>query len=155
MKKQISLLCALSLLASLVACGGDGGSGSDTTTSPTGTTEPAETTVSDAEKYGYIAPDVPEGLDYEGRGFGIAYPNWSAYRTYYFADEEIGETVNDACCKRMSYVEEKLNIDIVPYNFGDGLETAKLVNQTVMAGLDEYSIFLTHNYIGCIAILTS
>ena len=50
MKKQISLLCALSLLASLVACGGDGGSGSDTTTSPTGTTEPAETTVSDAEK---------------------------------------------------------------------------------------------------------
>lgn len=155
MKKQISLLCALSLLASLVACGGDGGSGSDTTTSPTGTTEPAETTVSDAEKYGYVAPDIPEWLDYEGREFGIAYPNWSAYRTYYFADEEIGETVNDACCKRMSYVEEKLNIDIVPYNFGDGLETAKLVNQTVMAGLDEYSIFLTHNYIGCIAILTS
>ncbi len=154
MKKQITFLCLGLLLTSLAACGDDSGTPINTDAG-SDTKAPVETKMSDAERYGYVAPDLPAGLDYEGRKFGIAYPDWSTYRTYYFADAEVGETVNDACYARMNTVEETLNIELVPYNFGDGLGTAKLVDQTVQAGLDDYSIFLTHNYIGCIGILAN
>ena len=64
----------------------------------------------DFEKYGYVAPDIPDSVDYNGAEFGIAYPTWSSYKTYYFADSEVGETVNDACYRRTVAVEEKLGV---------------------------------------------
>lgn len=145
------LTFALTFVLLLTACG----------QTPTGTPETTggETSASvtadpDFEKYGYVAPDIPDSVDYNGAEFGIAYPTWSSYKSYYFADSEIGETVNDACYKRTVAVEEKLGVDIKPYAFGVENDTLSFVEKTVMAGVDDYDLLLTHNYVGVIGILT-
>ena len=97
-----------------------------------------------------VKDSLPDDLDYGGAGFNIFYPLWSMYPTYYFVEEEIGETMNDAVYRRQKTVEERLNIDIRYITKGEGNAgniIAEELLKTVLAGADEYQLMLTH----CIA----
>lgn len=143
------LTCILIFTMLLTSCGQTQNESTVTTEDNTIT---SAVTDSDYEKYGYVAPDIPENVDYKGTEFSIAYPTWSSYKSYFFADSENGETVNDACYKRTVSVEERLGVDIVPFAFGVENDTLGFVEKTVMAG-DGYDLLLTHNYVGVIGIL--
>ena len=97
-----------------------------------------------------VKDSLPAGLDFEGIDFNIFYPLWSMYPSYYFVEEEIGETMNDAVYRRRKNVEERLNININYISKGEGNAAniiAEELLRTVLAGADEYQLMLTH----CIA----
>ena len=142
MKKLISVILLFTLLASvLIACGdASGGNGGETTTaapSSDESTAPAETEP-EGDK-----PDF-EMTDYEGREFKILYPQWSLYNNFYFAEEANGEAMNDAIYERTAKIEEDLNVDIIAYTNGYIEKILPELRKTVLAGLDEYDLVLTH-----------
>jgi len=149
MKKFFTLLLLCALLTS---CGSETAVSKDTTAADTASTETKD---DDFTKYGYVAPDIPAGVDYGGQEFMITYPAWSNYNTYFWAESANGDVVNDACYKRLITAEEKLNIDIQWYSFGSVNDMQTFVEKTVTAGVDDYDLLMTHNYVGCIGILTS
>ncbi len=99
-RKAICLLLALLMLTSvsLVACGGGDEKDPAATSSGTAVTDPSGTPVTDAPAPETEPPDpdtvhdLPADLDFEGADF-VMYA-WSGYRS--LANEEIGETLNDA-----------------------------------------------------------
>ncbi|MCL1792649.1 MAG: hypothetical protein FWG34_02145 [Oscillospiraceae bacterium] len=92
-----------------------------------------------------VADDLPE-KDYGGEKFAIIYIDWSSYQRYQFADEEIGEAMNDAIYYRQKHTEERFNIEIAPINLGwaSGMEIISAIGNTVKAGSHEYDLALTH-----------
>ena len=61
-----------------------------------------------------VKEDIPEDLDFGGINFNIIYLTWGMFNDYYFAEEEIGEHMNDAIYRRTKNVEERFNITINP-----------------------------------------
>ena len=94
-----------------------------------------------------IKEDIPE-LDFKGVNFTIIYPTWSMYNDYYFADEEIGEKMNDAIYRRTKNVEERFNIVINPVTNGYIESIHPAINKSVKAGSDDYQLALTHSICG-------
>ena len=146
MKKLLSILLSAVMLSTLLISCGDGGgnSGGDITTT-TASGDGAETTVAEETEPEGDKPDFDiTGSDYEGAEFRILYPEWSLYNNFYFAEEANGEAMNDAIYERTSKIEEDLNIDIVPYTIGYIETILPEVRKTVLAGMDEYDLALTH-----------
>jgi ABC-type sugar transport system, periplasmic component len=146
MKKLLSvILLATMFLTVLLSCGDGGGNSSadGTTTAPSGDSE--ETTIAEETEELGDKPDFDiTGSDYEGAEFKILYPEWSLYNNFYFAEEANGEAMNDAIYERTAKIEEDLNIDIVPYTIGYIETILPEVRKTVLAGMDEYDLALTH-----------
>ena len=89
---------------------------------------------------------VDDGLpekDYGGDKFHVLYIDWSSYQLYQFADEEIGEVMNDAIYYREKNVDERFNINIEKTKINYG-EVIKYVSKSVKAGSHEYDLVLTH-----------
>lgn len=142
MKKRLIsfILICLLFFAFLTACGKEEKASSDTQ-SITTELSPDETdaeTTDEGDK-----PDVMRA-DYEGAVFNILYPNWSLYNSYYFAEENNGEAVNDAIYDRTLKLEESMNIDLTWITKGYIDTIAPEVNKTVLAGMDTYQLALTH-----------
>jgi len=90
-----------------------------------------------------IKEDIPE-LDFKGINFTVLYPTWSMYNDYYFADEEIGEKMNDAIYRRTKNIEERFNIIINPVTNGYIETIHPAISKSVKAGSDDYQLALTH-----------
>ena len=146
MKRKIFLLIAILILTALLlySCGGsDTPDAQGITDSAGGTIEnlpelPEETTKDPAYEYG------GEQIDFKGETFSIIYPNWSLYEDYYFAEEQIGDAVNDALYKRVADTEEFFNISIKTRIPGYIETIATEISKEVMAGTNSFDIALTH-----------
>ncbi|MBE6613392.1 MAG: hypothetical protein E7632_12985 [Ruminococcaceae bacterium] len=121
MKRTLSVICLISLLASLAACG-----------------ESADTPEStDSPETQYTAPEV----DYGGKTVtitGYSYSDsWAILRYNIGLEEENGDNINDAIVKRNRAVEQELNVNIemIPLSKDDRSSPAVL-EKYVMAQED-------------------
>jgi len=147
MKKLLSIILLIVLVSTIfIACGDSGGTGDgNSVTTTTASGDGTETTIAEETEPEGDKPDFDiTDSDYEGAEFKIIYPEWSLYNNFYFAEEANGEAMNDAIYERTSKIEEDLNIDIVPYTIGYIETILPEVRKTVLAGMDEYDLALTH-----------
>ncbi|MBO5220611.1 MAG: extracellular solute-binding protein [Clostridia bacterium] len=128
-KNALTLLLIASLAAALTSCGGEPPA-SDTTAASADTTAAAVT--EPAETLG-----LPEGLTYGGYEFTIL-TRPDARAKELIAEEEIGETLNDAVFRRNQTVEELLNISFDYQLSSSDYETDALAS--LMAGDDAYDV---------------
>jgi len=93
-----------------------------------------------------IKEDIPE-LHFGGTSYTIIYPTWSMYTDYYFAEDEIGEKMNDSVYRRTKNIEERFDISINPVTNGYIETIHPSISKSVKSGSDDYQMALTH----CIA----
>ena len=89
-----------------------------------------------------VPDDLPD-MDYGGDKYAILYIDWSSYQLYQFADEEIGEVMNDAIYYRQKNVEDRFNIQIAPIKINFG-EITRYLSTSIRAGSNDYDLALTH-----------
>ena len=131
MKRIASMLIALSLLASLAACGSD-------------TPETSDSTGSSADET-TEAPEVK--YDFGGRDYRIL---CRTDRSYEFdIDESTGDIVDDAVWERNMRVENNYNISIKPItadgNWSNRENFIGLITSSVLSGDDEYDLVAGYN----------
>jgi hypothetical protein len=90
-----------------------------------------------------LTPDLPEA-DFEGAEFTFLVrempgAHWAPYNARdIYAEEEIGEPINDAVYRRNRYVEGKYNFVVSEYRTAD---FARTLRNTIQAGDDIYSVY--------------
>ena len=91
-----------------------------------------------------VSDDLPE-IDFGGSKFNILYLEWGTYTDYYWADEDIGEVMNDSLYRRETETEERFNVQIekIPTAFGTLMAT---MGKSVKAGSHDYDMALTHYF---------
>ncbi len=137
MKRNLRIAAALLTGLTAISCGSTAPS-EDTTTAPTGETTTA------AETEPERSHGIPESVDFGGREFTIAYPDWSGYSFYFAADEENGDVMNDALYSRTRAVEEYLNVDLI-HDLRPNSESVTATVQTqVTAGESSIQMGLIH-----------
>ena len=161
MKKIVSVfllfILILILILTMISCGDK---------SPQNTADPNSPTEGNIQDEASPAPennqlidrfaikeDIPD-FDFKGKNFTILYPTWSMYNDYYFADEEIGDKMNDAIYRRTKNIEERFNTVINPVTKGYIETINPTLSKAVKAGADDYQMALTHCMSG-VAELTS
>ena len=151
MKRTLSILLLIAMLASsvtLASCGesaanADTGTNAGAVASPEASADAGdETPVIDEETR--PMHKVPDDLDFEGSVFNILYPDWQGYKYYFFADETNGDPRNDAIFNRTTVVEEYLNADITQTQVAGIVDVSPAVQQSVTAQDDAYQLALTH-----------
>ena len=164
MKKYIPALFILILAFSflcifvMISCGGsDSPNSADNDLSPDENIQDGENPDLEGEQQDprlTIKEDIPD-LDFKGRQFTIIYPTWSMYNDYYFADEELGEKMNDSIYRRTKNIEERFNTTINPVTNGyiDTINPA--ISKAVKAGSDDYQMALTHCLSGVVELSTN
>ncbi len=136
MKEKLSLVLALLMLLSTVACGSETG-GEETTGAET-------TAVTETEAVEEKKPPI-EPCSYDGATFNIlANANDAFYATYFFADQQTGDAMNDAIYDREVLTEEYLGVDITHTLEGTHKDQANRMETIVMSGDDAYQLALTH-----------
>jgi len=136
--KTIRFAAAAFVLAALLASCADAGgktTQTDAVTADEGTA--ATTAVTEPE----LKPELPE-KDYEDAEFVLLNGNMSEWMMIYtvYAEEETGDSLNDAIYRRNTAVEEQFNITLVENNNTDAHNMAK---KAVTAGDSGYDILLT------------
>ncbi len=134
------LICAL--LASLLLSCASGAKNADNKSEST--TVGSITTQTPTEEAGrnYIDPGLPDA-DYEGYDFKVLNPDQVTYPWILClvdADEETGETINDAIYKRNRTVEEKYNITISEIISKDYSTVMSDMLKAVKSGTDAYDV---------------
>lgn len=131
MKKQLSLILALLLLASSFAScantsGGNSG-GSDTSDTTGGESNPDETEIETDTEETRIKLGLEEGLDFDGYNMRVLTKTAEVGDS--FITDLNGDAVNDALYNRDRTVEKLLDIKITPTSYTDmGYDAAKLQN---------------------------
>jgi len=146
MKKTVSFLMALLLILSALASCAEGGGGDEETSGAVSAEAPASVTPAETEP----EPEetrprhkVPDS-DFAGAAFTAAYPAWAGYVYYFFADEQTGDSMNDAIFERKLRVEDALNVAIGQEDVGYIAEVVDAVKRSVQAGDDAYQMGLFH-----------
>lgn len=141
MKKRLFtlLLAALLCASSLASCGGG-----ETETAPAADT--AETPVeTEAETDSLEArKQIDDGLgekDFGGEDFRMLYQE--RYAQFQYTEELTGDTLDDAVYNRNMTVEDRFNARIV-HNTGAEEQLAMDIKNSVMAGNDEYDLYMGH-----------
>ena len=114
-KRIMTLMLAILMLTTIVACGGK--------TDPVATTEAAQggaeatteaTTVAtednNLDANGYWKDDLPEDLNYNGDVVSVL--NWKAEENEFEITEQTGILVDDAIYNRNMTIEERLGVDL-------------------------------------------
>ena len=131
MKRFVSTLLLIAMLASMAACGDNSTPGGDTTTAAGGETTPAPET-EPAYKYA--------DLDCGGDEFTIlnVEPTWDMY-TYLDQESMTGEIIDDAVYNRNRFLEDKykFKMNVVEVKID---ELAGKIQTTVSAGDDTYDV---------------
>ena len=131
MKK--SRIAAILLLSLLVGCG-ESGIQTETTTD-SGASGASEETTKSGE------PVIPEGTDYGGYEFRVmARGNGKWICIDMYAEEENGESINDAVFRRNQYVSEKLNVTFSQTTVKNDADLTNQVQKSISAGDDEFDI---------------
>ena len=134
----LSLSCAL-LAALLLASCGDASTGTPTETAAKTPSE--NTPVTEAVTEAYNGPELPEA-DFGGETFSFYNSNmcdWMAISRV-TADEETGDTLNDAVYRRNSLVEDRYNIKLTEYQ--NNVDALKATMKLITAGDNTHSIYL-------------
>lgn len=133
MKRHISIVLLLSMLASLTACGGDAGTPSETT-SPTADTG---TTVADSDEISYEFDRTFGGEEFHILNCKDVY----SMHAQLDREEQTGDPLDDAMYERCRMLEELLEIKIVEdatYHCDDSL--AAQGQKIILAGEDVFDI---------------
>ncbi|MBQ8510026.1 MAG: hypothetical protein IJ493_08990 [Clostridia bacterium] len=143
MKRAVSTLLLIAMLASLGACGETAKTSSDDTSTPTST----DTTVStETDIYSNLPQSDYNGMEINILGYGASYSY--SDREFLYA-EQTGDVVDDALYQRNMDTEQRLGIKI---NFkadtGDA-DAIKLFVSSVMAGDSEYDLLAMKSYALC------
>ena len=143
MKKTAFLLALLLMLSAFASCSDNTPEPPTPEGSPVG--NPSEQTEVQTEPEEETRPPhhVPES-DFGGADFVVAYPAWAGYVYYFFADEQTGDSMNDAIFDRKLRVEDAVNVSIGQVECGYIVEVVNEVKRSVQAGDDAYQMGLFH-----------
>ena len=138
MKKHISALLLIAMLAGMASCGSEVSPASDVT----GTSGGMDTTTAPETADPRLISDLPD-KDLGGYEFRAAKQNpdkiaWSL--NTFFVEEENGEVLNDTIFKRNQDAMEKYNFTIK--ETVTDKDPASTISQSVLAGDDEYDIVI-------------
>ena len=145
MRKTALLLALLMCLSTFASCAdgkGEEGAAGETASSAEPSGVSAEITEPEPEE-----PRPPHHVpasDFGGADFTVAYPAWAGYVYYFFADEQTGDSMNDAIFERKLRVEDALNVTIGQEDVGYIAEVVDAVKRSVQAGDDAYQMGLFH-----------
>lgn len=134
MKKIITVLLALSMLASFTACSGE----TDVKPESSDTTQkPAETTISDIQ---YEEDALPTTLNFGSTVNILSYNGSgdSTYRPEISVEELTSDIVNDSIYNREKYVEDRLGVEINNFAVSD---TRMEIDKQLNSGDDSHQIF--------------
>jgi len=141
MKKRILILLFAALLctSSFLSCGGgETESTADTTAVPAETETEAETDSLEARK---LVDDGLAAADFGGEEFRMLYQE--RYAEFQYVEEMTGDTLDDAIYNRNMTVEDRFNAVIV-HNTGAEEQLAMDIKNSVLAGNDEYDLYMGH-----------
>ena len=144
--RHITSLLLAALLLPLAACGNEASAEAVTQSAPAVTEAAAET------EPGRPQHGVPDELDFGGENFHVI--NSVDFKKYHFAEEETGESMNDAVYHRRMYVEETLNVTLSHYEV-DITKVYPEVSKTYRAGDDTYDFAMTHCISGVSELVTN
>ena len=148
MKRSISLILVLIMLLIPVftACSdsADGDTPSDTTVAADGSSTPEDTTPADAlEDRKNVKETLESGLDFGGATFQMIVQ--TDHINDAWVEELTGSSVDDEVYSRNMYVEELLNIKILPASsIADYGQINSSVQASVLAGDGAYDLILNH-----------
>ena len=163
MKKLISLMLTILMLASAVISCGVAEQPDSTAQTTTGGAEtiqsesamPEATTEGNLDANGYWKDDLPENLNLNGEKVTILYDD-SSYAQEFISDGINGDLINDAIYNRNEAVSARLNVELT-FVGADGRNKTNdfisSVNADVQSGSAEYDIIGTYSQIpGSLAI---
>ena len=132
MKKK-TLICLLLTLTLVTASCGNTSGGNETTAKDPVTTEPEETTETEAE----ILPDLPSGLRFDGTTIRLFESTEQL-----ISGQNDGEVVSEAIYYRTMAVEEQLGVKFESTTRHYS-EIPEIVRNSVNAGSDDYDLVFT------------
>ncbi len=141
MKKRILplLFAALLCASSLISCsGGETETTAETTADTAAVETEAETDSLEARK---LVDDGLADKDFGGEDFRMLYQE--RYAEFQYVEEMTGDTLDDAVYNRNMNVEERFNAVIV-HNVGAEEQLAMDIKNSVLAGNDEYDLYMGH-----------
>ena len=145
----VIFLLLLAMISPAASCAKSGGGNNSGATDNAANGSAGDTTSPDASATtAFPEPDVPV-KDYGGANFNILYPYWGMYKNYFFAEEQTGDSMNDAIYKRDQKIEEQLNIKFNPIQLGNESANAikdimPAVKKSVLSGDGAYDLVLIH-----------
>lgn len=148
MKRVLSILLLIAVLASAMACGGTQ-TGGDTSANDDSS---SESSLPDSETE--LSDDLPE-VNYNGREFNIIARTNFAYE---FDAEQTGDILDDAIYARNVAVEERFGVKLITHPYDDGNGNASnvipMIEQSVMAGDDAYQLGAAYTFFAAPASLS-
>ena len=161
----ISVFAIIIMLASVLfvlpSCGekNDGNSNSDSNNNSNNFQESNDDLNSEALHSSAVEEDpnsrasykdsLPGNLDFGGAEYRVLVRADDEYNCE-FADEEIGEVVNDALYRRQQVIEDRLNVKIVPVkrlgNWENQSQFLTPMKSSIKAGSDDYDIVAGYAY---------
>lgn len=147
MKHLTTLIILTALLLSTFACGSNNVI-SDTTSNNSEITD--DTTPVEDNSRDSVKSSITEDLNFGGETITILSRDKEVYLNEFSAEEQTGDTLNDAIYERNRTVEEKLNvnIDIISRNgeYGAHTQFNSDVVKDVMAGSTDYDVISYYAY---------
>ena len=143
MKKQITFLLLMAMLLSTAACGGETGK-DDVTTAGAETTSSAIGESADPDSRDSVPSAITEDLDFKGATITVLTRDKDEFVNEFKAEEETGDTINDAVYARNLAVEDKLKVklEVMSRNgdWGQHTQFNADVIKEVMAGDTSYDV---------------
>ena len=111
--------------------------------------DPSAVGEEDAGSRANYKDSLPDGLGFGGAEYRVLARADDEYNCE-FADEEIGEVVNDALYRRQLAVEDRLNVKIVPIkrlgNWENQSQFLSPMKASIKAGTDDYDVIAGYAY---------
>lgn len=144
--REISSFLLIAMLLPLNACGSNDDAAESVVETTAATAAVVETEPSRTPH------SLPDTLDFGGDSFHVLHS--ADFKRYYFAEEEIGEIMNDAVYERRIFVEETLNVKMTDYLLDGGQIHAEM-QKSVMSGDDVYDYTMMHCIAGVADLVTN
>ena len=137
-----ALLCIACFFTLFSACGKDTNTENTATTAAEGPGGAEEA----AEAEDPNAPELPAGIDMEGRSFTFLTCGWgegSNLSPDIAAETQTGDPINDAAVERKIKIEQKYNVKIKQINVGGADDAVKQYQTSILADDQSYDAAIT------------
>ena len=141
MTRAISLLLVLLMLVPVVACSKD---------------EEAVVITDTAVATNEAGLELPFGKENYGKDFTVLYMQGTLAKNFYFDDvTEAGDVIKSALLDRRMMIQDYLGVNYVGKSEGsDYIKGVEALTRDSMAGVDQYQLALTHNYLGLTTLVS-